>query len=75
MALDLGISSNNEKRITSGIKYGLIRTTYNGHSCVLKENLIQFVITLLDVTTDEIEDGFISLRANKEVVIEKSNDK
>lgn len=70
MALDLGISSNNEKRITSGIKYGLIRTTYNGHSCVLKENLIQFVITLLDVTTDEIEDGLISLRANKEVVIE-----
>ena len=70
MALDLGISSNNEKRITSGIKYGLIRTTYNGHSCVLKENLIQFVITLLDVTTDEIEDGLISLRANKEVFIE-----
>ena len=70
MALDLGISSNNEKRITSGIKYGLIRTTYNGHSCVLKENLIQFVITLLDVTTDEIEDGLISLRANKEIIIE-----
>lgn len=70
MALDLGISSNNEKRITSGIKYGLIRMTYNGHSCVLKENLIQFVITLLDVTTDEIEDGLISLRANKEIVIE-----
>ena len=36
MALDLGISYDNEKRVASGIKYGLIRSTYNGHSCVLK---------------------------------------
>ena len=37
MALDLGISYDNQKRIISGIKYGLIRITNNGHSCVLKE--------------------------------------
>ena len=43
MALDLGISYDNGKRVESGIKYALIRSTYNGHSCVLKENLIQFV--------------------------------
>ena len=74
MALDLGISYDNEKRIRSGIKYALIRATYNGHSCVIKENLIQFVISLLDVTTENIEDGLIELRANDEIVIEERDD-
>ena len=72
MALDLGISYDNEKRIRSGIKYALIRATYNGHSCVIKENLIQFVISLLDVMTENIEDGLIELKANEttEVIVE-----
>ena len=74
MALDLGISYDNDKRIRSGIKYALIRATYNGHACVLKENLIQFVISLLDVMTENIEDGLIELRANDEIVIEERND-
>ena len=74
MALDLGISYDNDKRIRSGIKYALIRATYNGHACVIKENLIQFVISLLDVMTENIEDGLIELRANDEIVIEDRND-
>lgn len=71
MALDLGIGYDNEKRIRSGIKYALIRATYNGHACVIKENLIQFAISLLDVTTENVEDGLIELRANDEIVIEE----
>lgn len=71
MALDLGISYDNDKRIASGIKYGLIRSTYNGNSCVLKENLIEFVIKLLDVTTENVEDNLINLKAKEEIVIEK----
>lgn len=71
MALGLGISYDNEKRVASGIKYGLIRTTYNGHSCVLKENLIEFVINLLDVSTENVEDGLINLQVKNEIVIEK----
>ena len=74
MALDLGISYDNNKRIRSGIKYALIRATYNGHTCVIKENLIQFVISLLDVMTENIEDGLIELRANDEIIIEERND-
>ena len=74
MALDLGISYDNDKRIRSGIKYALIRATYNGHACVLKENLIEFVISLLDVMTENIEDGLIELRAKDEIVIEERND-
>jgi len=71
MALDLGIAYDNEKRVKSGIKYGLIKGTNNGHSCILKENLIEFVISLLDVTTENIEDNLISLSTNNEIVIER----
>lgn len=71
MALNLGISYDNAKRVQSGIKYGLIRATNNGHSCVLKENLIEFVINLLDVTKEAVEDNIINLNAKEEIVIEK----
>ena len=71
MALELGISYDNQKRVESGIKYGLIKATYNGHSCVIKENLIEFVISLLDVTTENVEDNLISLKAKDEIIIEK----
>ena len=74
MALKLGISYDNQKRVESGIKYGLIKATYNGHSCVIKENLIEFVISLLDVTTENVEDNLISLKAKDEIIIEKRED-
>ena len=70
MALDLGISYDNEKRVTSGIKYGLIRATNNGHTCVLKSNLIEFVINLLDVMAENVEDGLINLKVKNEIVVE-----
>ena len=62
MALEIVISYDNDKRIESGIKYALIRSTYNGHACVIEENLIEFVRTLLDVATENIEDGIINLK-------------
>ena len=71
MALKLGINHDNQKRVESGIKYSLIKATYNGHSCVIKENLIEFVISLLDVTTENVEDNLISLKAKDEIIIEK----
>lgn len=71
MALELGISYDNQKRVESGIKYGLIKATYNGHSCVIKQNLIEFVISLLDVTAENVEDNLISLKAKDEIIIEK----
>ena len=71
MALDLGFDYENEKRVKSGIKYALIRITYNGHCCTLKENLIQFVKTLLNVNEDIIDNGIINLKAKEEIVIEK----
>ena len=74
MALDLGISYDNEKRIKSGIKYSLIRATYNGNSCVIKENLIEYVVSLIDVMKENVEDGLTELRAEEEIVIEERDD-
>lgn len=71
MALELGISYDNQKRVETGIKYALIKATYNGHSCVIKENLIEFVISLLDVTTESVEDNLINLKAKEEIIVEK----
>lgn len=74
MALDLGINYDNEKRVQSGIKYALIRATYNGHSCTLRENLIEFVISLLDVTEECIEDNIINLKTKGEIKTEKRDE-
>ena len=74
MALDIGISVDNAKRIKSGIKYSLIRVSYNGHTCVKKENLITFVYELLNVPKENIEDCLIDLNVTNDIVIEKQED-
>ena len=70
MAIKLGIDKENQKRIKSGIKYALIKITYNGHCCTLKENLIEYVKQLLGVSKEVIEEGLITLKVNDDIVIE-----
>ena len=74
MALDLGVETSSRKRITSGIKYALIQTTYNGNSCAIIQNLEEYVVNLLNVTIDEVEDSIIHLKAKGEIVIEERED-
>ncbi len=75
MAIDLGMEFNNSKRIKSAIKYALIRTTYNGHTCTLKENLVEFVGQLTGVSEEDIENSIINLKVENEIVIEKREEK
>ena len=70
MAMELGIERQNQKRVKSGIKYALIKITYNGHCCTLKTNLIEYVKQLLGVDETIIEDGLINLKVNDEIIIE-----
>jgi len=70
MAIKLGIEKENQKRVKSGIKYALIKITYNGHCCTLKENLLEYVKQLLNISEVIIEDGLINLKVNDEIVIE-----
>lgn len=74
IAMNLGIENNHPKRIESAIKYGLILITYHGHTCVIKENLMQFVMELIHVTREEIEDKIIDLKVKKEIVVEQRED-
>lgn len=74
MALDIGIAVDNTKRIKSGIKYSLIRVSYNGHTCVEKGNLITFVQNLLNVSVESIQNSLIDLNVTQEIVIEKQED-
>lgn len=70
MAIELGIEKENQKRVKSGIKYALIKITYNGHCCTLKANLIEYVKQLLNVSDVIIEDGLVNLKVNNEIVTE-----
>ena len=70
MAIELGVEKENQKRVKSGIKYALIKITYNGHCCTLKENLIEYVKNLLNVNEAIIEDGIINLKVNNEIIVE-----
>ena len=74
MALDLGMEYTNKERIANGIKYSLDIATNNGHTCVQKQNLILFVMELLNIPEDLIESEFINLRAQDKIIIERRDE-
>ena len=74
MALGLGIEYNNEKRIRSGIKHALILMTYNGHCCTRYENLVEFVVKLLNISDNDVENSIINMKAKEDIVLEERND-
>ena len=71
MAIDLGMEYTNPERIANGIKYGLTIINSNGHTCVQKQNLILFLIELLNIPEDLIESEFVNLRAKEKIMVEK----
>ena len=71
IALQLGISKNNDDRIKSGIKYALLVSSYNGNLCVKKENLEEFLSQNLEVSESDIENNLINLKVQEEIVIEE----
>ena len=73
-ALENGFEINNYKRIKCGIKYSLVKITYNGHCCTLEINLIKYVKDLLKVEEDDIEHCLVDLNVKEEIVIEKRED-
>lgn len=75
MAMDLGVAQNDVKRIESAIKYSLSLSSYNGHTCAIKENLIKFVEDLLKVSEEDIDEVLLNLNATEKVILEKRDDK
>ena len=70
MALDIGIDVNSYQRIGAGIRYGLIATSYNGNTCVEKDNLYAFVRNKLSVEDKYIDEVMINLKATGKIVEE-----
>ena len=74
IALQLGVSKDNDDRIKSGIKYALLTSSYNGNLCVKLENLEKFLSQNLEVSESEIENNIINLKVQEEIVIEERED-
>lgn len=70
MALDMGIEDFSPSRIASGIKYALILASRNGHTCVLEQNLLEYVSNILGLEEETVKNELTSLCYSREVIIE-----
>lgn len=69
-ALKIGINQDDEQRIMYGIKYALLIASYNGHTCVLKDNLLDFTSGLLGISPSTIDIFVTQLRVQEKIVVE-----
>lgn len=74
MAIEIGIERNSLRRVGMGIIHALNLATYNGHSCVLKPNLIDYVIALLGVSEEDVENALKDLQSKEKIMLEKRED-
>ncbi|MCI8276889.1 MAG: AAA family ATPase [Clostridia bacterium] len=74
IAIQIGIPGDSDNRIKSGIKYALLISSYNGHTCVLKDNLVEYVKSILNVNEENILNNLINLNGLNEIVIENKED-
>lgn len=70
MAMNLGIEYDSSFRIASGIQYALTLASQNGHTCVMEQNLLEYVSNILGVNTDMVDNELIGLAYAKEIVLE-----
>jgi exodeoxyribonuclease V alpha subunit len=70
MAINLGIDYDSSFRIASGVKYALAVAAQNGHTCVLEQNLVEYVSNILGVESGAIENEIVALNFAKDVHIE-----
>lgn len=70
MAISLGIDYDSNFRISSGIKYALSTSLRNGNTCVLKQNLLEYVSNILGVEKELVDNEISALLISKELYIE-----
>lgn len=70
-ALRIGVNEDDEQRIIYGIKYGLLLASYNGHTCVVKNNLLDFTSGLLQISESTIQIILNQLKVKGTVFIEE----
>ncbi len=67
IAISIGIEQTSSYRIASGIKYALYLASRNGHTCVVKENLIEYVGNVLDVSIELVNNEAVALKYSEEI--------
>ena len=70
MAISMGIERTSPERIASGIKYALGLSARNGHTCVLEQNLVEYVAEILAVDTSLVENEITNQKFAKELFVE-----
>ena len=70
MAISLGIDYNSQFRVSSGIKYALGVSAKNGNTCSSKNDLVNYVSTILKVPAELVENEITNLTYSKEIYVE-----
>lgn len=70
IAYELGIEYNSPYRISSAIKHGLKLALRNGHTCVGKSALVEFVSNTLNVEDELVENEIVSLTYSNQIYID-----
>jgi len=73
IASNIGIDVNNIMRVSAGIKYTLSLASYDGHTYLPKEQLIDYLIEFLSVDSDAIESALIALSMEGKIKIYKED--
>ncbi len=74
IAAKVGIHTDSDYRIRSGILYTLLLATGEGHTFLPKEELLKRAETVLQVSQEYIENQLINLMMDKKVVIKQMDE-
>ena len=73
IGIKTGIALNNPDRLDNGIIYAINKITEFGHTCVEKENLLNYCVELLKVDDADISQAITRLVLSEKLFVEKIN--
>ena len=75
IASRIGIHTDSDYRIRSGLLYVLLQATGEGHTCLPKENLLHRASALLGVEEEQMETQLMNLCMDRKLVMKEQNGK
>ena len=75
IASRIGIHTDSDYRIRSGLLYVLLQATGEGHTCLPKEDLLHRASTLLGVEEEQMETQLMNLCMDRKLVMKEQNGK
>ena len=75
IASRIGIHTDSDYRIRSGLLYVLLQATGEGHTCLPKEDLLHRASALLGVEEEQMETQLMNLCMDRKLVVKEQNGK